>query len=84
LFFAGCGTIHVQLVIVIQQIVHLGTQIVNIVWAPLLETWVIIELHNSHILWKSDDDHPDQQLELEPESIVAELSIIAELKPVAK
>jgi hypothetical protein len=63
---------------------HLGTQIVNIVWAPLLETWVIIELHNSHILWKSDYHHPDQQLELEPELMVSELSIIAELEPVAK
>jgi hypothetical protein len=44
----------------------------------------ILELHNSQILWKSDDDHPEQQLlelepyssfveEVEPDSIVVEL-----------
>jgi hypothetical protein len=31
-----------------------------------------------------DYHHPDQQLELEPELMVSELSIIAELEPVAK
>jgi adenylate kinase len=42
-------------------------------------------LRNSHILWKLDENHPEQQLELEPESIVAELEpdsiLVVELKP---
>jgi hypothetical protein len=33
-------------------------------------------LHNSQVLWKSDDDHPEQQLELEQDSIV-----VVELEP---